>query len=161
MIVWLSSTVFETTWHHTLDSFLIIKPCYTEQRLEEVWAWFPQFTEWMLSKLLAVTSRRNKWHTKLKQELLGQFSSTVEQKLYYWEWRNNDAKINLKLKSKETNEIRSKVRARKRAQVITYKLYYRSYIIQVILYKFYSTSYIIQVLLNKLYYKSYIIKVIL
>ena len=28
-----------------------------------------------------------------KQELLGQFSSTVEQKLYHWERRNNDEKI--------------------------------------------------------------------
>ena len=43
-----------------------------------------------------------------QQELLGQFSSTVEQKLYHWEWRNNDGKINLKIKSKETNKIRGK-----------------------------------------------------
>ncbi len=43
-----------------------------------------------------------------KQELLGQFSSTVEQKLYHWEWRNNDGMINLKFKSKETNKIRGK-----------------------------------------------------
>jgi hypothetical protein len=43
-----------------------------------------------------------------KQELLGQFSSTVEQKLYHWEGRNNDGKINLKFKSKETNKIRGK-----------------------------------------------------
>ncbi len=61
----------------------------------------------------------------MKQELLGQFSSTVEPTLYHWEWRNNDGKINLKSKSKETNKIgvriRSKVRARKRAQVILYK----------------------------------------
>ncbi len=42
----------------------------------------------------------------LKQELLGQFSSTVEQKLYHWEWRNNDEKIDLKFKSKETAKIR-------------------------------------------------------
>ncbi len=44
----------------------------------------------------------------LEQELLGQFSSTVEQKLYHWEWRNNDGKINLKFKSKGTNKIRGK-----------------------------------------------------
>ncbi len=31
-----------------------------------------------------------------KQELLGQFSSTVEQELYHYEWRNNDEKIDLK-----------------------------------------------------------------
>jgi hypothetical protein len=29
-------------------------------------------------------------HVKVKQELLGQFSRTVEQKLYHWELRNND-----------------------------------------------------------------------
>jgi hypothetical protein len=98
---------------------------------------------------------------KNRQELLGQFSSTVEQKLYHWEWRNNNGKINLKLKSKESNQIRSKVRASKRTQVISYKLYYTSYIIQVILYKFNKTSYIIQVLLKKLYYTSYIIQVLL
>jgi hypothetical protein len=41
-----------------------------------------------------------------EQELLGQFSSTVEQKLYHWEGRNNDEKIDLKFKSKETTKIR-------------------------------------------------------
>jgi hypothetical protein len=86
---------------------------------------------WWGVKLVSSTA----YHSK--QELLGQFSSTVEQKLYHWEWRNNDGKINLKSKSKESNQIRSKVRARKRAQVISYKLYYTSYIIQVIFYKFY------------------------
>ncbi len=36
-----------------------------------------------------------------KQELLGQFSSTVEQELYHYESRNNDQKIELKIESKK------------------------------------------------------------
>ncbi len=133
-----------------------------------------------------------------KQELLGQFSSTVEQELYHWEWRNNDDEIDWKFKSRETNKKgiinRFLIRARKRAQVILYNIYligyvvkllYTSYIIQVynlcytsyviqaklyklcilgkqvILYKLYHKSYIIQVILYKLYHTSYIIQVIL
>ncbi len=48
----------------------------------------------------------------LKQELLGQFSSTVEQKMYHLEWKKKIwkkyEKIDLKFISKETNKIRGK-----------------------------------------------------
>ncbi len=36
-----------------------------------------------------------------KQELLGQFSSTVEQELYHYESRKYDQKIELKIESKK------------------------------------------------------------
>jgi hypothetical protein len=58
-------------------------------------------------------SHSSNW-IETKQELLGQFSSTVEQKLKHLEWKKKYEKIDLKFISKETN-------------------YYMSYIIRVIL----------------------------
>jgi hypothetical protein len=39
--------------------------------------------------------------SKKQQELLGQFSSTVEQELHHYESRSNDQKIDLKFESKK------------------------------------------------------------
>jgi hypothetical protein len=43
-----------------------------------------------------------------EQELLGQFSSTVEQKLYHFELKKIYERIDLTFISKETNKIRGK-----------------------------------------------------
>jgi hypothetical protein len=43
-----------------------------------------------------------------KQELLGQFSSTVEQKLYQLNDKNYEKKIDFKFISEETNKIKGK-----------------------------------------------------
>ncbi len=53
-----------------------------------------------------------------------------------------------KKKKKKNKGIinRSKIRARKRAQVILYDIYLISYVIHVIIYKLYYTSYVIQVI---------------
>jgi hypothetical protein len=90
-------------------------------------------------------SHSSNW-IETKQELLGQFSSTVEQKLKHLEWKKiwkDWFKIYIK---------RNK---------LLYQLYYKSYFIKVILSELYYRSYTIGVILSGLYNRSYIIGVLL
>jgi hypothetical protein len=52
-------------------------------RQNETWNYSKTENKWLNIEIIRI-------FTNIKQELLGQFSSTVEQKLHHWEWKYND-----------------------------------------------------------------------